>query len=164
MLSRRRICAAGQRFGRNLVSAITSCGHLAFTVFRGKFDGRLLMRYTQRLLRQVPGRLHLIVDGSPVHSSVAAKKFFSKSAEPLHLIRLPSPCSELTADEPLNQDTKISGLGKSRRSNRTEMMADVRIQLRRRQQSALSSWTRWKTQARTIAGATYTSAWLCTAT
>jgi hypothetical protein len=49
--------ATGQRFGCNMISAITNRGHLAFMVFHGKFDGRLFTRIMQRLVKQAPGKL-----------------------------------------------------------------------------------------------------------
>ncbi len=127
------IRATGQRFGCNMISAITNRGHLAFMVFHGKFDGRLFIRFMQRLLSQAGGKLHLIVDGHPVHRSVIAKDFVSANAARLRLIRLPGHCPELNPDELLNQDVKTNSLGKSRPGNRTEMMAGVRTHLRRRQ-------------------------------
>jgi transposase len=55
--------ATGQRFGCNMISAITNRGHLAFMVFHGKFDGRLFVQFMQRLLKQAAGKVYLIVDG-----------------------------------------------------------------------------------------------------
>lgn len=127
------IRATGQRFGCNMISAITNRGHLAFMVFHGKFDGRLFIRFMQRLLKQAAGKLYLIVDGHPVHRSVVANAFVSANTARLRLIRLPGYCPELNPDELLNQDVKTNGLGKSRPSNRTELMAGVRSHLRRRQ-------------------------------
>jgi transposase len=127
------IRATGQRFGCNMISAITNRGHLAFMVFHGKFDAQLFVRFMQRLLKQAASKLYLIVDGHPVHRSVIAKEFVTTNAARLRLIRLPGYCPELNPDELLNQDVKTNGLGKSRPSNRTEMMAGVRSHLRRRQ-------------------------------
>ena len=127
------IRATGQRFGCNMISAITNRGQLAFMVFHGKFDGRLFIRFMQRLLKQVRGKIYLIVDGHPVHRSVVAREFVSANERRLRLIRLPGYCPELNPDELLNQDVKTNGLGKSRPSNRTEMIAAVRTHLRRRQ-------------------------------
>jgi transposase len=127
------IRATGQRFGCNMISAITNRGELAFMVFHGRFDAQLFSRFMQRLLKQAAGKLYLIVDGHPVHRSVTARKFVSANAERLRLIRLPGYCPELNPDELLNQDVKTNGLGKSRPSNRTELMAGVRSHLRRRQ-------------------------------
>jgi len=100
------IRATGQRFGCNMISAITNRGHLAFMVFHGKFDGRLFIRFMQRLLNQAAGKLYLIVDGHPVHRSVIAREFVSANEARLRLIRLPGYCPELNPDELLNQDVK----------------------------------------------------------
>ncbi|MBW8077299.1 MAG: IS630 family transposase [Gallionella sp.] len=127
------IRATGQRFGCNMISAITNRGHLAFMVFQGKFDGRLFVQYMRRLLQQATGKLYLIVDGHPVHRSVVARDFVAANETRLRLIRLPGYCPELNPDELLNQDVKTNGLGKSRPANRAELMAGVRSHLRRRQ-------------------------------
>lgn len=125
--------ATGQRFGCNMISAITNRGHLAFMVFQGKFDARLFIGFMQRLLKQAQGKVYLIVDGHPVHRSGQAKKFVEAHAAQLRLIRLPGYCPELNPDELLNQDVKTNALGKSRPMNRTEMMVGVRRHLHPRQ-------------------------------
>jgi transposase len=125
--------ATGQRFGCNMISAITNRGHLAFMVFHGKFDGHLFVEFMQRLLRQAAGKVYLIVDGHPVHRSRIAKDFVEASTARLRLIRLPGYCPELNPDELLNQDVKNNALGKSRPIDRTEMMTGVRSHLYRRQ-------------------------------
>ncbi len=125
--------ATGQRFGCNMISAITNRGHLAFMVFHGKFDGRLFVEFMRRLLQQAAGTVYLIVDGHPVHRSSVAKDFVEANSERLRLIRLPGYCPELNPDELLNQDVKTNALGKSRPSNRAEMMSGVRSHLHHRQ-------------------------------
>jgi transposase len=125
--------ATGQRFGCNMISAITNRGHLAFMVFHGKFDGRLFVEFMQRLLKQAAGKVYLIVDGHPVHRSRVAKEFVEANTGRLRLIRLPGYCPELNPDELLNQDVKNNALGKSRPINRTQMMTGVRSHLYRRQ-------------------------------
>ena len=127
------IRATGQRFGCNMISAITNRGHLAFMVFHGRFDGRLFVQFMRRLLQQATGKLYLIVDGHPVHRSVVARDFVAANEARLRLIRLPGYCPELNPDELLNQDVKTNGLGKSRPANRADLMAGVRSHLRRRQ-------------------------------
>ena len=120
--------ATGQRFGCNMISAITNKGALAFMVFEGKFKASVFVAFLQRLLKQVAGKIYLIVDGHPVHKSGAATH-----ASRLRLIRLPGYCPELNPDELLNQDVKTNGLGKSRPTNRTKLLAIVRSHLYRRQ-------------------------------
>ncbi len=127
------IRATGQRFGCNMISAITNKGALSFMVFQGKFKASVFVAFLKRLLRQVDGRLYLIVDGHPVHRSGEVRHFVQAHKERLRLIRMPGYCPELNPDELLNQDVKTNGLGKSRPTNRGELMSGVRRHLHRRQ-------------------------------
>jgi transposase len=81
--------ATGQRFGCSMISAITNRGKLAFMVFEGKFQNPVFIEFMRRLLRQATGKLYVIVDGHPVHRSMAVKKFVADSAQRLRLIRPP---------------------------------------------------------------------------
>lgn len=125
--------ATGQRFGCNMISAITNRGALAFMVFEGKFQNPVFIEFMKRMLKHIKGKIYLIVDGHPVHRSVAAKKFIADNAKRLRLIRLPGYCPELNPDELLNQDVKTNALGKSRPTNKAQMVASLRSHLYRRQ-------------------------------
>ena len=125
--------ATGQRFGCNMISAITNRGALAFMVFEGKFQNPVFIEFMRRMLKQVKRKIYLIVDGHPVHRSNAAKKYVADKTKRLRLIRLPGYCPELNPDELLNQDVKTNALGKSRPANKAEMIAGIRSHLHRRQ-------------------------------
>jgi transposase len=125
--------ATGSRFGCNMISAITNKGALAFMVFQGKFKAPVFGDFIKRLLKQLDGKIYLIVDGHPVHRSRAATRFAAQHPQRLRLIRMPGYGPELNPDELLNQDVKTNGLGKSRPTNRTELLATVRRHLHRRQ-------------------------------
>lgn len=127
------IRATGQRFGCNMISAITNKGALTFMVFEGKFRAPLFVEFLRRLLKQVEGKICLIVDGHPVHKSGVVKRFVQANAQRLRLILLPGYCPELNPDELLNQDVKTNALGKSRPANKGEMIRAVRSHLHRRQ-------------------------------
>ncbi len=127
------IRATGQRFGCNMISAITNKGALAFMVFTGRFVASGFVAFMRRLLKQTTGQVYLIVDGHPVHKSRRAKAFVARNAKRLRLILLPGYCPELNPDELLNQDVKTNALGKSRPRHKPEMMATVRRHLYRRQ-------------------------------
>lgn len=127
------IRATGQRVGCNMISAITNKGALAFMVFQGQFKAPVFVEFMKRLLKQLDGRIYLIVDGHPVHKSGEARRFVDQHKPRLRLIRMPGYCPELNPDELLNQDVKTNGLGKSRPTNRTELMATGRSHLYRRQ-------------------------------
>jgi transposase len=127
------IRATGQRFGCNMISAITNKGGLAFMVFEDKFHAAVFIQFLGRLLKQVPGKICLIVDGHPVHKSKLVKEFVQTHAARLQLELLPGYCPELNPDELLNQDVKTNALGKSRPKNKQEMIHAVRSHLHRRQ-------------------------------
>jgi transposase len=127
------IRATGQRFGCNMISAITNKGALSFRVFSGKFGAGIFVDFMQRLLKQVRRRLYLIVDGHPAHKALLVRDFVKRNAQRLRLILLPGYCPELNPDELLNQDVKTNALGKSRPRDKSEMMATVRSHLYRRQ-------------------------------
>ena len=61
----------GQRFGANVLSALTNRGDLAFMVFKRKFTASVFLRFSRRLVRQAGRRVFLIVDRHPVHRSRA---------------------------------------------------------------------------------------------
>ena len=65
--------------------------------------------------------------------SAVVRDFVAANETRLRLIRLPGYCPELNPDELLNPDVKTNGLGKSRPTNRAELMAGARTHLRRLQ-------------------------------
>jgi len=124
--------ATGQRFGCNMISAITNRGALAFMVLQGKFRAPVFIEFLKRLLKQAKGKLYLIVDGHPVHKSAAAKRFVADRARGCDYPAA-GYCPELNPDELLNQDCQDQRLGKSRPTTKAEMIGSVRSQLHRRQ-------------------------------
>ncbi|MDR1274800.1 MAG: transposase [Candidatus Accumulibacter sp.] len=79
------------------------------------------------------GETYLIVDGHAVHRPSAVKQFVAENSDRLHLIILPGCYPELNPDELLNQDVKTNALGKSRPTNKAEMIHGLRRHLHRRQ-------------------------------
>ncbi len=130
------IRATGQRFGCNMISAITNKGALSFMVFTGKFKASVFVDFMRRLLKHSKGKVYLIVDGHPVHKSRLAKAFVNRNAKHLRLILLPGYCPELNPDELLNQEVKTYALSKSRPRDKAEMVSTVRSHLHRRQKQS----------------------------
>jgi transposase len=127
------IRATGQRFGCNMISAITNKGALAFMVFTGKFVAAGFVAFLRRLLKQATGPVYLIVDGHPVHKSRLVKEFVARQGKRLRLILLPGYCPELNPDELLNQDVKTNAVGKSRPRHKAELLDIMRRHLHQRQ-------------------------------
>lgn len=128
------IPGTGQRFGCNMISAITNRGHLNFMVFKQRFKAPVFIEFLRRLTRQQDGRkIFLIVDGHPVHRAKKVKDWLKKNTHKIRLFRLPGYSPELNPDEVLNQDVKSNSLGRKRSHNQQELMANVRSYLWRRQ-------------------------------
>jgi len=63
------IPGTGQRFGCNMISAITNQGQLNFMVFKKRFRTEVFQEFLRRLVRHTNRKVFLIVDGHPVHRS-----------------------------------------------------------------------------------------------
>ncbi len=127
------IPGTGQRFGGNMISAITNRGRLNFMVFRERFKDRVFLNFLTRLVRQVPRKIFLIVDGHPVHRAARVTRWVSARAKRIELFRLPSYSPDLNPDEMLNQDVKSNAVGRRRAGSQTELVSAVRGFLRGRQ-------------------------------
>lgn len=127
------ILATGQRFGCNMISAITNQGRLNFLVFKERFTAQVFLEFLRRLLRQSARRIYLIIDRHPVHRSRKVKNWVKENEERIRLVFLPSYSPELNPDELLNQDVKSNALGRQRPGDQTELMGKVRSYLRSRQ-------------------------------
>ena len=72
------------------MSAITLDGRLYMREQDRAFKGEDVVRFLKHLLRQIPGKLLVIWDGSPIHRGGAVKEFLSSGAsERLKLEQLP---------------------------------------------------------------------------
>ena len=127
------ILATGQRFGCNMVSAITNQGRLNFMVFKERFNSQVFLEFLRRLIRQSERRIYLIVDRHPVHRSLKVKNWVKENEEQIRLVFLPGYSPQINPDELLNQDVKSNAVGRQRPGNQTELMGKVRSYLRSRQ-------------------------------
>jgi transposase len=127
------IPGTGQRFGCNMVSAITNRGRLYFMIFKRRFRAEVLMEFLRRLVRQVPRYIFLIIDQHPVHVAAKVKKWLKKNEERIQVFYLPSYSPDLNPDEKLNQDVKSNAVGRRRPHDQNQMMRNVRSYLYSRQ-------------------------------
>ena len=126
----------GQRFGANVISAISNKGHLSFRVFKEKFVAAVFIDFLNRLIRQSKGqKIILILDGHPVHRSKKVKLWVEAHSEEIELQFLPGYAPELNPTELLNQDVKTNALGRRRSHTQDELIGDTRSYLRSRQRT-----------------------------
>jgi transposase len=126
------IPGTGQRFGCNVISAITNRGHLGFMVFKRRFTARVFLAFLRRLIRETGRKVYFIVDRHPVHVSGAVRRWLEAHASQIRLIYLPPYSPELNPDELLNNDTKANALSRRRPRTQRELMRATRTHLARR--------------------------------
>jgi transposase len=124
----------GKRFRVNMISAISGAGMLRFRLFTGSFTGPVFVDFLGRLLRDCGRRkVHLIVDGHPVHRAKLVSAWVGRHAERIELHFLPGYSPELNPVELLNHDVKANAAGRRRPRSAGELREELHGYLRRRQ-------------------------------
>lgn len=126
------IAGTGQRFGCNVVSALTNRGHLSFMVFQEGFTAPVFIRFLRRLVKQSGRKVYVIVDNHPVHQSRKVKEWLKKHEAEIRLFYLPGYSPDLNPDEMVNQDVKTNAVGRKRARTREQLMGHVRRYLEKR--------------------------------
>ena len=127
----------GKRFRVNMISAVSNAGMLRFRLFTGSFNGPVFIDFLRRLLRDGGGRkVHLIVDGHPVHRARAVSVWVARHADQIELHVLPGDSPELNPVELLNHDVKANAAGRRRPRSASELRAELHGYLRRRQRQS----------------------------
>jgi len=124
---------SGNRFGCNMISAISNLGQMYFKVFTERFTANVFIDFMKRLTKQIDRPIYLILDGHPVHRSNAANDWVSQQNGKIRLIPLPGYSPELNPDEMVNQDVKSNAVRKKRPRNKGELIQNVRGYLKNRQ-------------------------------
>jgi len=128
------IKGTGKRFRVNMLSAISNAGMLRFRLFVGSFTGAVFIDFLGRLLRDCGGRkVHLIVDGHPVHRAKLVSAWVGRHADRIELHFLPGYSPELNPVELLNHDVQANAAGRRRPRSASELRAELHAYLRRRQ-------------------------------
>jgi transposase len=84
----------------SVISAISVEGKLYMMEQERVFKGEDVVRFLRHLLRQVPGKLLVIWDGSPIHRSRTAKDFLASGAPSrVQLEQLPGYAPDLNPEE-----------------------------------------------------------------
>jgi transposase len=124
----------GKRFRVNMISAVSNAGMLRFRLFVGSFSGPVFIDFLGRLLRDMGGRkVHLIVDGHPVHRAKLVSAWVGRHAEQIQLHFLPGYSPELNPVELLNHDVKANAAGRRRARSANELRGQLHGYLRWRQ-------------------------------
>ena len=104
--------ASGQRYGMNMISAISPRGDMRFMTVEGRMNAGKFIEFLKRLLRNAKRPVFLIVDNHPSHRARKVFEFIRKSKGKLRLFFLPPYSPELNPDELVWNHLKNHGVGK----------------------------------------------------
>ena len=110
------------------MSGITLDGRLYMLEQQRAFKGDDVVRFLKHLMRQIPGKLLIIWDGSPIHRGRAIKDFLaSGAAGRVQLEQLPGYAPDLNPDEGVWKHLKCVEL----KNLCCESLAELKIELRK---------------------------------
>jgi transposase len=108
----------------NLIATVSNEGEVHYMTYRETMTGTLFIRFLERLLKEMRGKLFLIVDRLKAHETKEVQAWVAGHHDRIELFYLPRRAPELNPDEYLNNDLKGS-IG-------AEGLPDSRDQLRSR--------------------------------
>jgi transposase len=126
------VAKTGKRFGINVMAAISNKGELYFTCYTGSFTGPVFLAYLKRLVGHLDRKIHLIVDGHPVHRRVSIRDWLTEHVDRIEMHFLPSYSPELNPVELLNSDVKRH-VAQANPASPAQLAAAASKHLRRRQ-------------------------------
>lgn len=103
----------GERFGLNMLSAISPRGELRFMVLEGTVNSDRFCAFLARLVHNAPRPIFLVVDGHPSHRSKRTRRFVDSLKGRLQLFFLPAYSPELNPDELVWTDLKTRHVGRT---------------------------------------------------
>ena len=95
-----------KRQGLSVISTVTNKGQMRWRVFEGGMNGKRLIDFMQRLVRDVKSKIFLILDNLSAHHARPVKAWLAANAERIEVFYLPSYSPELNPNEMANADLK----------------------------------------------------------
>jgi DDE superfamily endonuclease len=83
------VATTGDRFGVNLISAVTAKGRPRSAGYEGGFNGPVFIDFCRRLLPDASAPVFLVLDGHPVHAGVTGPDDLkAKALAALHRLQM----------------------------------------------------------------------------
>ncbi|MCX6720125.1 MAG: IS630 family transposase [Candidatus Staskawiczbacteria bacterium] len=115
----------GQRFGLNIISAVSPRGEMRFMVVEGTVKTKKFITFLSRLIIGVKNKVFLIVDGHPTHRSKKVKECVASTEGKLGIFYLPGYSPELNPDEFVWNDLKNQVVGRKFISTKDDLKSIV---------------------------------------
>jgi transposase len=97
---------SGKKIKANMISAITNRGKVRFMIYPGKMNQQMFIRFLERVIATIPGKILLIVDNLKVHHGKKVAEWVAEHSGRIELFYIPSYSPDLNPDEYLNRDLK----------------------------------------------------------
>ena len=95
-----------RRESLSMISTVTNKGKVRWMVYGGALNGKILIRFLERLIKDAGRKVFLILDNLRVHHSKVVQAWLARQREVIEVFFLPSYSPELNPDECLNADLK----------------------------------------------------------
>jgi transposase len=102
------IARPAARFTCSMISTLTNLGRLRFMVFEGALNAIIFLTFLQRLVRDSPRKVFLIVDNLRVHRAQLVTAWVRANSERIELFYLPPYAPEHNPEEFMHNDVKQS--------------------------------------------------------
>ncbi len=89
-----------------MISAISNRGKLRFMLYDDAMNGKRLIEFTKRLVKNTGRKVMLILDNLRVHHCKPVKEWLTKNIDNIEVFYLPAYSPELNPDKYLNNDLK----------------------------------------------------------
>lgn len=91
--------STGKRESIGMASAISMRGAMHWMIYEGMMDSALFIEFMNLLIRDIRGKIFLIVDNAPYHKSKATNDWVKEHSNRIELFFLPSYSPDLNPDE-----------------------------------------------------------------
>jgi transposase len=147
------IRTSGSRHSLNMISAISAKGAMRFMTVKGRVNADRFIEFLERLIKNAPTPVYLIVDGHPVHRSTQVRTYVESTEGKLKLFYLPPYSPELNPDEQVWNHVKNHKIGKKVIKSQEDLESIISSTLKSLQKSywLIMSFFRHKECAYTIA-------------
>ena len=128
-----RVCH--RRAGLSLISAVSNRGALRWMVLDGAVNAAALIRFLQRLIRDVRRKVFSVLDRLQVHRAGQIRDWLAAHRTKIEVFYLPAYSPELNPDEGLNADLKQAVTRKPPARSKHDLKRSVISHMRRLSQS-----------------------------
>ena len=110
----------------NMISAITNQGKLRFMFYREKMDGKMLIKFMRRLIKESMRKIFFIIDNLKAHHAKIVTAWVEKHKSEIEVFYLPNYAPEYNPDERLNGNLKRKLADKGFSKNVDELESKAR--------------------------------------